>query len=117
MWLLFFILLCGNVYAQTAVTITQYGYITDNNGHIVGKYSNDINNGKVITLPAGYTYTQVPDQNTLNNIQIWVNPTVTAQAQLTALRQTTLNAMADAQIASNPTTQTTASSLKSQGAQ
>ena len=74
MWLILLILLCSNVYAQSVVTITQYGYITDNNGHIIGKYDNDINTGKSVNLPNGYTYTSVPDESSLQSIQIYKSP-------------------------------------------
>ena len=49
--------------------ITGFGYLTDNNGHIVGKYS-DVNKGPM-TIPDKYTYTEVADQNALNAIVIY----------------------------------------------
>lgn len=113
MWLLILFLLCGNCFAQNVITITQYGYITDNNGNIIGKYDNDVNTGKQIALPPGYTYTSVPTESAIESVQIYQNP----QVQLNVLRQQTLNSMVDAQIATNPTNKSMADSLKSKGAQ
>lgn len=74
MWILIFMLFCGNAWAQSTAIVTQYGYIEDQNGHIVGKYDNDIKTGKEITLPDGYSYVAVGNELAINSISIYKDP-------------------------------------------
>lgn len=71
MWILLFLLLiCSNVFASQVVNVTTgYGYITDNNGHIIGKYSQQ--NLGPLTISDGYSYTEVRNQADLNTIQLY----------------------------------------------
>lgn len=113
-----FLLITENAMAldSPVVTITTgYAYIT----------CSGVNTGQ-IELPIGSKYmpdpgcflTEVPDQKTLDSMTFTppASSTGSAQQQLNALRDQTLNTIADAQIASNPALQSTASTLKLQGA-
>ena len=64
--------------------ITQYGYVTDNNGKIIGKYDNDINTGNQVNLPDGYTFTSVADEASLQAITLSPKPS-DIQAQLNVI--------------------------------
>lgn len=57
---------------MTVTVTTGFGYVTDNNGHIIGKYSQQ-NLGSLV-IPDGFTYTEVADQTALNLIQIYIVP-------------------------------------------
>lgn len=99
--ILILFLFCGNAFAQSIFQInTGYGYVTDNNGHIIGKYS-QANKGP-LTLPSGYIYTEVADQSTLNSINLYAPPP-TPQQQQWALNQQALQAIAQNYIIATPT--------------
>jgi len=68
-----FLILCSNASASTVI-ITQYGYVSDSNGHVIGKYDNDINTGNTVNLPNGETYTSVPNEISLDAISIYKDP-------------------------------------------
>jgi len=59
---------------QTSVFATQYnvntgyGYLTDSNGHIVAKAEYPV--GKPVNITNGDTYTEVPDQASLDKIKV-----------------------------------------------
>lgn len=73
MWIIFLIIFCIPAFAdQQIILSTGYGYITNRNGHIVGKYSDS--KDQMINLSEGFTYTDVADQKALDGIALYVSP-------------------------------------------
>lgn len=106
--LLFLILFSTNSFASQNVNInTGFGYLTDNSGNIIGRYS-DVNKGQ-LTIPDGYSYTEVPDQNTLNGITIYQSP----DQQQQKLNDQALQIVISKEISNNPILQPQATAIQS----
>jgi len=91
------LIISTNVFAsQTVMVNTKFGYLTDDKGHIVGKYS-DYNKGPLV-IPDGYIYTEVTDQTALNNIVLYKSP----EQQQSDLNNQALQEVIANQIANDP---------------
>lgn len=71
MWILIFLLLCSNAYAGQVQINTGFGYVTDNNGHIVQKIEHVPG---TITIPDTSIYTEVASDADLYAITVYITP-------------------------------------------
>ena len=95
--------------------ITGYGYLTNAQSQITAYTSYPLGS---VCIPLGFTYTEVPDQTTLNKTTLYIPPppAPTPQQQLDALRAAQLKTISDTALSTSASA-TTVSALKTQGAQ
>lgn len=100
LFVLSFIVLFSNIaLANHDITVTTgYGYLQDDQGHIVSKAELPVGNHNI---KDGLAYLEVADKDNLDAINLYV-PEATAQEKKKALRQEALDKVADSYIDSNP---------------
>lgn len=83
---------------MVVIVKTQFGYLTDSDGHIVGKCNYNVGEAQIRD---DYTYTEVANQNALDAISIF-QPPLTPDEKQKALNDQALQALIVQKIIDTP---------------
>lgn len=111
--LILFIFCSPSVFAANCVVNnvnTGYGYITNSQSQIVAYADYPLG---TVCIPVGNTYTEVPDQATLNSIPLYQPPVSSSQLQAN-LNAQALNTLIANQIATTPSLSTQQATITAQ---